>query len=68
MSFRNYERVKSLCVVRPSASELDKRLDELQKTFDFIDLQFSTHFNPTMNEERFCALLLVQYKGDGNEK
>ena len=64
MAFRDYENVKSITIVCPTASQLDRRLDELQKSFDFIDLQFSTHFNPVLNEERFCALLLVRYKGE----
>ena len=68
MGFRNYKSVSPLVVVRESPDKLEKRLDELQKKFDFVDLQFSTHYNERLEEERYCALLLVAPKGELNGK
>ena len=68
MSFRNYQDVRSVCICCESARELENRLDELQQQFDFVDLQFSTHFDNSFKQERFCVLLLAAPKGELNGK
>ena len=62
MGFRNYKQVKALCIERDSPSELSEKLDELQQEFDFIDLQFSTHYHQEFQKERYCALILITTK------
>lgn len=62
MAFRDYKSVEPLCVVRETPLALEEALKELQEAFDFIDLQFSTHYDPSYKQERFCALLLVKSK------
>ena len=59
MAFRNYKNVHPLCVVRTSAEELEKRIDEIQEKFDIIDLQYSTHCDSN-GVEKFSVLLLIK--------
>ena len=64
MLFRQYGNIRPLCICRETSAELEERLDELGQQFDFIDLQFSTHYDSKLNQERFCALLLVRARGE----
>lgn len=62
MAFRNYDKTKTLCLDENSPSDLDIKIDALQADYDIIDLQFSTHFDNTWKQPRYCALLLLSKK------
>ena len=62
MAFRNYEGIRCLCIERGTPVELADKIDELQETFDLVDLQFSTHFDNMFKESKYCALVLVKSK------
>lgn len=67
MGFRNFENVQARCVECSSPYVLQNLLDELLRKYDFIDLQFSTHYDGNDKKSMYCALLLIKEKGEKSE-
>lgn len=68
MGFRNFENVQARCVECTSAFTLQHLLNDLLKKYDFIDLQFSTHYDADDKADKYCALLLLTEKNKKGEK
>ncbi len=62
MAFRDYEDIEVKCITCNSQFSLQNTLNEMSLIYDFIDLQYSTHYDSYEREERYSALLLVKKK------
>lgn len=62
MAFRNYSKTIPMCIQRDRPSQLDIEIDKVQEEYDIIDLQFSTHYDPTNGGSKYCAFLLLVKK------
>lgn len=62
MKFREYDNVKPLVLVASMDVLLQQKIEECDKKYDIIDLQFASHYDPSTKREKYCALLLVKEK------
>ena len=62
MKFREYDNVKPLVLVAGMDVLLQEKIEECDKKYDIIDLQFSSHYDYGTKREKYCALLLVKEK------
>ncbi len=62
MKFREYGEVKPITICANFCRELDTKIEDVGKSYDIIDLQFSTCYDAYEEKVIFSALLLVKVK------
>ena len=62
MKFREYTDVKPLILTASMDILLQDMIEDCDKKYDIIDLQFSSHYDHGTKLEKYCALLLVKEK------